>query len=143
IIIRILLSMVIMKWSDDLSVQITEIDQQHQKLIGLINTLHEAMLQKQTKQVISKTIDELAAYTVYHFQNEENYLEQFKYPGLMVHRREHEAFVTKVNAFQKDYEAGKLGLSMEIMSFLQEWVTNHIKGTDKKYVETFHKNGIR
>ena len=134
--------MVIMKWSDDLTVQVKEIDNQHQKLIDLINKLHEAMLQKQGKQVISQTIDELSAYTVYHFQNEEKYMTQFKYPGLAAHKHEHESFVSKVDSFQKDFESGKLGLSLEIMTFLKDWVSNHIKGTDKKYIEVFHKNGL-
>jgi len=134
--------MAFMKWSDDLSVQIKEIDQQHQRLIDLINQLHEAMIQKQAKQVISKIIDELAAYTVYHFQTEEKYMEQFKYKGMVSHKNEHEMFVKKVGSFQKDYEAGKLGLSLEVMKFLQDWVSNHIKGIDKKYTETFKDNGL-
>ncbi|PKL60662.1 MAG: hemerythrin [Methanomicrobiales archaeon HGW-Methanomicrobiales-4] len=134
--------MAIMKWSDDLSVQITEIDKQHQHLIDLINKLHEAMLQKQGKQIVNQIIDELAAYTVYHFQNEEKYMQQFKYSGLLVHTHEHETFVKRVDSFQKDYEAGKLGLSIEIMTFLRDWVKNHILVTDKKYMPTFRENGL-
>lgn len=134
--------MPIMKWSDDLSVQITEIDQQHQRLIELINKLHEAMLAKQGKQVVSQIIDELAAYTVYHFQTEEKYMQQFKYAGYLGHKKEHEGFVQEVEKFQKEYDAGKLGLSLEIMTFLRDWVTKHIKGTDKQYSATFKQNGL-
>jgi hemerythrin len=134
--------MSIMKWSDNLSVQIQEIDQQHQKLIQLINNLHEAMLQKQGKQAVEKTIDELAAYTVYHFSTEEKYMQNFRYPGYLSHKKEHDSFVHQVDVFQKDYMAGKLGLSLEIMNFLRDWVTNHIQVSDKKYSETFIKNGI-
>lgn len=134
--------MPLMKWSDDLSVQVKEIDQQHKRLIDLINKLHEAMINKQAKQVISKIIDELAAYTVYHFQTEEKYMEQFKYKGIVSHKNEHEMFVKKVDSFQKDYDAGKLGLSLEVMTFLQNWVSNHIKVVDKKYSETFKENGL-
>lgn len=132
-----------MKWSDDLSVQVSEIDMQHQRLIELINKLHEAMLQKQAKQVVSQIIDELAAYTVYHFQTEEKYMQKFSYAGFMSHKHEHGSFVDKVDSFQKEYEGGKLGLSLEIMNFLKDWVTNHIMGTDKKYSETFRKNGLQ
>ena len=70
-------------------------------------------------------------------------MQKFRFSGFLAHKQEHEAFVTKVEAFQNDYEAGKLGLSIEVMMFLQGWVTNHIKGTDKKYSETFHKNGLQ
>lgn len=135
--------MAFMKWSDDLSVEVKEIDQQHQRLIELINQLHEAMINKQAKLVISKIIDELTAYTIYHFQTEEKYMEQFKYKGIVSHKYEHETFVKKVGSFQKDYEAGKLGLSLEVMKFLQDWVSNHIKGIDKKYTETFKDNGLK
>ena len=131
-----------MKWSDELSVKITEIDTQHQRLIDLINNLHDAMLAKQGKQIVSQIIDELAAYTVYHFQTEEKYMQKFAYPKFLAHKKEHESFVTKVESFQKDYEAGKLGLSLEIMSFLRDWVTNHIKGTDMQYIDTFKNNGL-
>lgn len=131
-----------MKWSDDLSVLVKELDQEHQRLIDLINKLHEAMIQKQAKLVVSQIIDELAAYTIYHFQNEVKYMKQFKYPGLQSHEHEHETFVKKVDAFQKDFNAGKLGLSIEIMRFLRDWVTNHIMVTDKKYSHTFIENGL-
>jgi len=134
--------MSIMKWSDDLSVQVAEIDQQHQRLIDLINKLHEAMLAKQGKQVVSQIIDELAAYTVYHFQAEEKYMQQFKYTSYLAHKKEHEGFVQEVEKFQKDFDAGKLGLSLEIMNFLRDWVTNHIKGTDKRYSAVFKENGL-
>lgn len=131
-----------MKWSDDLSVQVDEIDGQHKKLIDLINKLHDAMLTKQGKQIVSQIIDELAAYTVYHFQTEEKYMLQFKYPALTRHKKEHDNFVNTVDTFHKDYEAGKLGLSIEIMTFLRDWVSNHIKGTDQQYITTFKQNGL-
>lgn len=131
-----------MKWSDDLSVGVDEINAQHQRLIELINTLHDAMIAKQGKTAVSGIIDELAAYTVTHFKTEERYMEQFHYPGYLSHKREHESFVEKVGSFQNDFNAGKLGLSIEIMNFLRDWVSNHIKGTDKKYTETFKKNGL-
>ncbi|HWQ66923.1 MAG TPA: bacteriohemerythrin [Methanospirillum sp.] len=131
-----------MKWSDDLSLTINEIDSQHQRLIELINILHEAMLSKQGKEGVAQIIDELAAYTVYHFKTEEDYMQKFKYAGYYSHKREHEMFVEKVDTFQKAFDSGKLGLSLEVMNFLRDWVTNHIKGTDKQYSETFHKNGL-
>lgn len=134
--------MVLMQWSDELSVAVREIDGQHQKLVELINTLHAAMLAKQGKQVLEKTLDELAAYTVYHFQTEEKYMQKFAYPSYFSHKKEHDAFVKKVSDFQKEFNSGKLGLSLEIMNFLKDWVTNHIKGTDKRYSDLFHKNGL-
>ncbi len=134
--------MAFIKWSDSLSVHVAEIDAQHQKLIGLINTLHDAMLEKKSKEILSKILDDLAAYTVYHFSTEEKYMEQCAFPGFSSHKKEHELFVSKVDSFIKDYQDNKLGLSIDLMNFLRDWVSNHIQGTDKKYTDTFNKNGI-
>jgi len=134
--------MPIMKWTDDLSVGVMEIDDQHKKLVDLINTLHDAMKAKQGKLVLEATIQELAAYTVYHFQNEEKYMQQFRYPGYLSHKAEQDAFVKKVTDFQKDYANNRLGLTIDLMNFLRDWVANHIKETDKRYSPLFNKNGL-
>jgi hemerythrin len=134
--------MPIMKWSNDLSVNVNEIDDQHKKLIDLINNLHDAMLARKGKEALGQTLDELAAYTVYHFSAEEKYMKQFNYSGYIDHKKEHEAFVNKVDNVSKEYQQGKLGISMELMNFLRDWVQNHIKISDKKYESNFHEHGL-
>jgi hemerythrin len=135
--------MSLITWSDDLSVSIREIDDQHRKLIGLINNLHDAMKSGQAKNVMEKTFADLADYAVYHFKTEEQYMEKFHYPEYQTHKLAHTAFVKKVTQFQADFKAGKLGISMDLMNFLREWLTTHIKGTDKNYTATFQKGGVR
>jgi len=134
--------MTLIKWSGDLSVKVAEIDEQHKNLINLINSLHEAMLARKGKEALADTLDQLAAYTVYHFSTEEKYMRQYNYIGLATHKREHDAFVTKIDSFITDFHSNKLGLSIEMVSFLRDWVSTHIRGTDKKYSETFNKNGL-
>ena len=134
--------MAIMKWTDNLSVHVQEIDTQHQKLIALINDLHDAMLARKGKEVLGDILDQLAAYTVYHFNTEEKYMQDFSYSGYLLHKKEHDSFVGKIDALITDYNAGKVGLSIDLMAFLRDWVQNHIQGTDKKYSETFNKNGL-
>ncbi len=91
--------MAFMKWSDDLSVGVKEIDAQHQRFISLINDLHEAMLAKRGKDVLEEVLADLASYTQYHFSTEEEYMQKFGYAGFAAHRREHRAFVAKVGKF--------------------------------------------
>lgn len=134
--------MALMQWSDDLSVSVSEIDSQHKKLVDLINILHAAMLAKQGKTVLEKTLDELAACTVCHFRTEEKYMQEFGYPAYFSHKKEHDAFVRKVADFQKEFSSGKLGFSVGIMNFLKDWITNHIMGADNKYADTFRINGL-
>jgi hemerythrin len=131
-----------MEWNAELDVRVREINEQHKKLIDLINKLHDAMRTGQGKQVLGATLQELAAYTVYHFQTEEKYMQQFKYPGYLLHKSEHTAFVKKVTDFQKDFASNRLGVTLELMNFLKDWVNNHIKETDKQYSALFNKNGL-
>jgi hemerythrin-like metal-binding domain len=86
---------------------------------------------KKGKEVLGKILDELAAYTVYHFSTEEKYMEQCGYPGLAFHKKEHDTFVGKVESLIQDYQANKLGITIELMTFLKDWVSNHIQITDK------------
>lgn len=131
-----------MNWSDNLSVGISEIDEQHKNLIAQINALHEAMRSGQGKEALEKILGELAAYTQYHFGTEERYMQKFGYPGYAAHKDEHDAFVAEVAGFQKSYAAGRLGLSIEVMKFLRGWVAGHITGSDKHYTACFQEHGL-
>lgn len=72
------------------------------------------------KQVLESTLQELASYTVYHFQTEEKFMQKFNYPGHLAHKMKHDAFIKKVSDFQKDFQAGRLGISLDLMNFLKE-----------------------
>ncbi|MFO7734874.1 MAG: bacteriohemerythrin [bacterium] len=134
--------MSLIKWNDNFSVNVEKIDNQHRKLISMINELNDKMRQGKGKEVLEKIISDLINYTAIHFQTEEKLFEKFRYPETAVHKKEHTDFVRKVSDFQKNFKAGKLGLSIDIMSFLSSWLKNHIKGTDKKYSEFFKEKGI-
>lgn len=133
--------MIILKWVPEYSVGVTEIDNQHKKLIDMLQNLNKALSEGKGKEVLSKLIKDLIDYTKTHFTLEEKYLEKAKYPMLDSHKKEHIAFVNKVLDFQKNFESGKTLLSIDIMNFLKDWLKNHIVGTDKKY-ESYLKGKI-
>jgi hemerythrin len=134
--------MPIIKWNESLSVQVIEIDNQHKKLVSLINELNEAMLQAKSKQVLGAILNGLIDYTATHFATEEKYFNQFLYPYTSSHLKEHRDFVQKVSEFKEQYAQGKIGLSIDILIFLSDWLNNHIKGSDKKYGPLFKEKGL-
>ena len=85
----------------------------------------------------------LISYTATHFKTEEKYFDQFGYPETDSHKKEHAAFVKKVTDFKDGFEKGKLGLSVEILNFLSDWLKNHIKKTDMKYSQFFNEKGLK
>ncbi len=85
----------------------------------------------------------LASYAERHFAAEEKYMSRFNYPGYERHKKEHEAFKTRVQDFQEKIKAGKVNVSEQVMVFLQDWLAKHIQVTDKKYTQFFNANGLR
>ncbi len=64
--------MAFIAWTDELSVDIGEIDEQHKKLINMINDLSYAMSKGKGRDVIEAILVGLRDYTVEHFAHEEN-----------------------------------------------------------------------
>jgi hemerythrin len=135
--------MALITWNDALSVNIAEIDRQHQKLIVLINNLNDAMRQGKGKESLGKIITELVDYAATHFSLEEKYFAKFGYPQAAAHIKEHDTFVGKVKEFKKGFEDKKLSLTVEIMTFLSDWLLNHIKKSDKQYAPFLKSKGLK
>jgi hemerythrin len=125
--------MALIQWSDEYSVQVAEIDQQHKKLVDLINELHQAMKEARGREVIGKILADLISYTKFHFSAEEKLMKNKNYPDFQNHKIEHENLTQKVLSFQEQYMDGKLSLPVEVIQFLKDWLLKHIKGSDKKY----------
>jgi hemerythrin len=135
--------MALIKWDDSFSVDIVEIDGQHQRLIEMINDLHDAMKHGKGKDVLGKIINGLIDYAGYHFRTEEKYFHKFGYPDANSHKEEHLAFTHKVAEFKDGLATGKIGLSMELLDFLTQWFQNHVKIVDKKYVPFMNEKGLK
>lgn len=116
-----------------LSVKVSEIDEQHKKLIGIINRLNDAMKAGKGKTALAVLLKEVADYTVYHFGTEEKYMTQFNYAGKDRHKIEHKNLLEKVVTLAKDLDSGKVTITLDVMNFLKDWLAKHIMGTDKQY----------
>jgi len=114
-------------------VEVELFDAQHRQLFDLINQLHDAMRSGQGKSVIGKVLTELRRYTVSHFGAEEDAMRKAGYAGLSQHQAEHRKFVAQVDDFARKYQEGNALLTMDVMSFLQDWLRKHIQSTDRSY----------
>lgn len=135
--------MALITWDQSYSVSVQKLDQQHQKLFSLINALHEAMKLRKGHTVIQDTLHELATYTVTHFRAEEELLRRTNYPGFAAHQAEHQKFVAKVNQFMEDLKAGRITISIAVLQFLKDWLTEHIQWTDRSYADHLNASGVQ
>jgi len=134
--------MLFMQWTDSLRIGIEEIDNQHKKLIGMINTFHDH-LPKDNVTAIKELLGSMASYTVYHFNTEETYFEQFNYPQTDTHKKEHEKFIAEVYSVQARLEGGSPLLALELSGFLKKWLIDHIMVSDKKYAPFLVDKGLK
>ena len=64
------------EWIDNYSVHIKEIDDQHKKLISLINQLEESANTGNFKDTVNNALEELMEYVHTHFETEAYYFEK-------------------------------------------------------------------
>ena len=108
-------------------------DSQHQKLLAIMNKLNDAMEAGKSKDILGQVFQELIDYTVYHFTAEEELMKSAKYEELSKHIQLHQELINKVKDYNTRFANGEMVVSTKVMSFLKDWLINHIIRTDKKY----------
>ncbi len=135
-------AMTLMVWNDNFSVKIEEIDNQHKRLIDLINDVYQGMMSDKGKETIGKALESLIEYTRSHFGYEERLFKQHGYPETREHLDKHAKLVEQVMDFYKAFQEGESRLDNDLLLFLKNWLTHHILGTDKKYSEYLNGCGV-
>jgi hemerythrin len=136
--------MAFIEWSDAAySVGVKQFDDEHKELVRLINELHAAMKSGHGRDVMAPTLNSLTRYVKLHFTREETIMGQHGYPGLASQRQQHEGFVKRLGEYQKNFDAGEIGITVDLLQFLQSWLLDHILRTDRQYAAFFEAKGVR
>ena len=120
--------MALLVWQAELDTGIDVIDQQHQRIVALINQLAEATGRDDQAAVLEELVD----YTLSHFAFEEELLEESGYTFGPAHKRVHDMFVRRVGEYRMRFEAGE-DITTELKGMLARWLFNHIRSDDKSY----------
>ncbi len=130
------------RWTERYSVNIAAIDDQHKRLFTIINELNDALAHGEGAAVAEPVLQKLVDYAQVHFAAEEALLEEYKVPATGAHRAEHDKFTQSMAKFRKDFQAGKSGVSVSLMLFLQAWLKEHILVNDKACIGFLHDRGV-
>lgn len=130
-------------WTDALSVGIPSIDEQHKKLMGYLNALHDSSVTGKGNEQIKQILQDLVAYTVDHFAYEEKLFDEHDYEHTAAHKEAHVALTTQVGKFNEEFQAGNAKLSGDLFKFLRTWLNGHIRGTDKLYSAPLIERGVK
>jgi hemerythrin len=129
-------------WTEELSTKVKTFDDQHKKLFGLVNDLHDSMTQGTGKEVMQKTLSGLVDYTKTHFAAEEAVMTRHKYLAYLSHKAEHDRLTKQASDLLAKLQAGEPIMSVHVMRFLKDWLEQHIMKLDKQYAPFMNANGV-
>ena len=117
-------------WDKTLSVQVPEIDDDHRKLVDLLNILNHSLVEGDAPNYIEAVLEELTSCTVWHFRHEERLMLKYEYQGMLEHKSEHQELIECAKALRQRLLQEGRAVSTEDIAFLEHWLTGHILGTD-------------
>jgi len=125
------------EWNDKYSVGYEKIDDQHKELLSIGKELEDLIKYHGGEDIydsIVESIDRIKEYTIFHFEFEENMLEEGNYKFLDAHKVEHEKFIDQLDGIDlSEIDENQEESIMDIMKFVSKWIFKHIMGTDMQY----------
>jgi hemerythrin len=122
--------MPIIEWNDTYKIGELQIDLHHQYLFSLLNSNYDNFVNGAPDASLSSLFHDLIDYVIYHFFTEEEFMKKIQFPGLEKHKKEHDGFAQRVVEMDKEMERGKQAMSLEVLTFLHDWLTTHILKSD-------------
>jgi len=131
------------EWTENDSVKIGVLDDQHKQLFGMVNELFTAMNTRRGRDILEEILQRLLHYTATHFEMEEGLMAKHEFPELDSHRSAHNAMRDKVQNFKKQLDAGvSNNVAPELLVYLQHWLRNHIRVVDQRYSAFLNARGL-
>ncbi|MFZ2310796.1 MAG: bacteriohemerythrin [Patescibacteria group bacterium] len=132
----------LIQWTDDLSVGVKEIDEQHKIFLNILNDLCNTSCSAHPSSEIASILKQLTAYVSFHFATEEKYFDKFNYEFSAEHKEEHQKLLTRVAEFNQRFATEGDAILSELLDFLEDWLIDHLSGQDKKYTKCFNEHGL-
>lgn len=122
-------------WTDLYRLGIPRIDEDHHRLVELLERVLDALAAAEPAAVLTTRLDDFAAEAERHFAREEDLLDRANYPGLAAHRVEHDRLLSHLRHWR---ETLSHGLPPEddgsrTASALRDWLFRHIREDDAAY----------
>jgi hemerythrin-like metal-binding protein len=128
--------MPLQEWNDSFSVCHPELDEQHRRWLTIINDLHAGMEEGKGDGPAAVAVSALEAMMEYarkHFLAEERYMREIGFPGTIGHIKSHNECYGRIATQLLTAESGGRVQTGELLSFLKEWLAEHILTEDRKY----------
>ncbi|MBB5021041.1 GGDEF domain-containing protein [Desulfurispira natronophila] len=127
----------VFSWKESFLTNIASVDEQHQKLVELINELSSIATSREGRvaaETYAKSLSNLLEYTSSHFADEEQLMNKHKLHKLFIeeHAHEHKLFKKEIISLSKiTGNTVSTEQSSELLNYLVNWLAYHILGIDQ------------
>lgn len=123
----------LLRWQPAMKLGIPAIDADHKTLVGLLNTLHYAMIAGDDRGGLGAVLNELVDRTLAHFGREEALMERCGYPDIDTHRAIHRRLAAAMEEHRAVFLVDPGGFDMdEFYDFVSGWLLQHVLAEDMK-----------
>ena len=122
-------------WSDDLSVGVDVIDEDHQAFFRLADLLRDIIGRPDESQdmLVETAINLLVEYVTGHFLREESAMAAAGYQFLAEHVAAHQAFAARASQIAQAYRGGDKDVAATVADLVNRWIVGHIRTMDMQY----------
>lgn len=122
------------QWNKEFETGLTEVDEQHQRLVNITNDFSKLVQRKDVSlPELTDVFNELASYTQYHFTEEEKLMAELAIDErhASYHMKLHNDFLQAVLDLHQDMVIGRENAKEKLFNFLKSWLVHHILDCDK------------
>lgn len=130
------------QWSKPYLTGILNVDEQHKKLVDLINELGNELSQDSlSESTLNSILNSLADYAKYHFDDEEKLMLEkgIDERHFKKHKELHSKFIDFAGHLFEKASAENHAQMESILDYLIHWLVYHILGTDKMMAQQLDK----
>jgi hemerythrin len=130
------------RWKDEYTVGIKEIDDQHKYFLSILNDLYNAVITSKDREELNSLFQKLSDYAEKHFATEEKYFDEFNYEGAAEHKLKHQEMREEIERIKKQENGNEIDFYGNIVYFLKDWLEDHLEKMDQKYEKCFIEHGL-
>jgi len=127
-------------WWSKVLLQVPELDDDHQRLLGRVNALIAAIASR-TPAEVQSALSELRSETEAHFAREEALMLEAQYPRLKQHCAKHQRLLRALRTLRFTLDASeRLRLPLVPMNYIRRWFAAHVAGEDRMVASYLDEN---
>ena len=130
------------EWTDELSIGIKEIDEQHKNLIELANSLCKKIELVDNHDMVQKAFDIFITQSKIHYKEEEDLMTKHNYPRSGSHIGEHNELLQKVKSVSYLCSVNDQTVISSLTTIFSGYFTHHFHGEDKSLAIYLNSRGV-